>query len=283
MSYLFEYEEIDGGYVAFEGDPKGDKIIDTECVVLSPNFKLTDESHVLLKVPRKDNTYSVDLKNLVPQGVVTCLFAKATLDESNLWHMRLGHINFKTMNKLGINLMVVQVKLEWRQRGGKKDAEDLGNEDNEVLSTKEPRINEEKDANVNNTNNINTISPTANASSTKDNAVDENIVYGYADDPNMPNLEEIVYSDDDEDVGAEVDMTNLDTNITVSPIPTIRIHKDHPVKQIIGDIHSAPQTRRITKSVTDHVKPKKVIHALTDPRWIEAMHDELLQFRLQQV
>ncbi|GJY02417.1 ribonuclease H-like domain-containing protein [Tanacetum coccineum] len=73
---------------------------DTECVVLSPDFKLTDESHVLLKVPRKDNMYSVDLKNVVPQGGLTCLFAKATPDESNLWHRRLGHVNFKTMNKL---------------------------------------------------------------------------------------------------------------------------------------------------------------------------------------
>ncbi|GJR63027.1 ribonuclease H-like domain-containing protein [Tanacetum coccineum] len=73
---------------------------DTECVVLSPDFKLTDESHVLLKVPRKDNMYSVDLKNVVPQRGLTCLFAKATPDESNLWHRRLGHANFKTMNKL---------------------------------------------------------------------------------------------------------------------------------------------------------------------------------------
>ncbi|GJZ97754.1 putative ribonuclease H-like domain-containing protein [Tanacetum coccineum] len=73
---------------------------DTECVVLSPDFKLTDESHVLLKVPRKDNMYIVDLKNVVPQGGLTCLFAKATPYESNLWHRRLGHVNFKTMNKL---------------------------------------------------------------------------------------------------------------------------------------------------------------------------------------
>ncbi|GJV50500.1 putative ribonuclease H-like domain-containing protein [Tanacetum coccineum] len=73
---------------------------DTECVVLSPDFKLTDESHVLLKVPRKDNMYSVDLKNVIPQGGLTCLFAKATPDESNLWHRRLRHVNFKTMNKL---------------------------------------------------------------------------------------------------------------------------------------------------------------------------------------
>ncbi|GKC60890.1 hypothetical protein Tco_1088488 [Tanacetum coccineum] len=40
--------------------------IDTACVVQSLDFKLTDESHVLLKVPRKDNMYSVDLKNVIP-------------------------------------------------------------------------------------------------------------------------------------------------------------------------------------------------------------------------
>nr|GEU78793.1 hypothetical protein [Tanacetum cinerariifolium] len=86
----------------------------------------------------------------------------------------------------------------------------------------------------------------------------------------------IVYSDDDEDVGAEADMTNLDTNILVSSILTTRIHKDNPVEQIIRDIHSAPQTRRMTNNVTNY-EPKKVIQALTDPSWIEAMQDELLQ------
>nr|GEV86500.1 putative ribonuclease H-like domain-containing protein [Tanacetum cinerariifolium] len=73
---------------------------DTRCVVLSPDFKLLDESQVLLKVPRNNNMHSFDLKNVVPVGGLTCLFAKATLDESKLWHRRLGHINFKTMNKL---------------------------------------------------------------------------------------------------------------------------------------------------------------------------------------
>ncbi|GJS68152.1 hypothetical protein Tco_0682717 [Tanacetum coccineum] len=58
---------------------------------------------------------------------------------------------------------------------------------------------------------------------------------------------------DDEDVGAKADMTNLDTHILVSPIPTTRIHKDHPVDQIIIDIHATPQTRRMTKSMTEHV------------------------------
>ncbi|GKF75458.1 putative ribonuclease H-like domain-containing protein, partial [Tanacetum coccineum] len=64
------------------------------------DFKLADESQVLLKVPRKNNMYSVDMKNIVPKDNLTCLVAKATLDESMLCHRRLGHINFKTINKL---------------------------------------------------------------------------------------------------------------------------------------------------------------------------------------
>ncbi|GJZ01291.1 ribonuclease H-like domain-containing protein [Tanacetum coccineum] len=72
----------------------------TGCFVMSPDFKLVDESQVLLKVPRKNNMYSVDMKNIVPKESLTCLVAKATLDESMLWHRRLGHVNFKTINKL---------------------------------------------------------------------------------------------------------------------------------------------------------------------------------------
>nr|GEV00324.1 hypothetical protein [Tanacetum cinerariifolium] len=141
ISYLFNFEEINGGYVAFGGNPKGGKITgkgkirigkldfddvyfvkelkfnifsvlqmcdkkysvlytDTECIVLSSDFKLPDNNHVLLRVPRKNNMYNVDLKNIIPLGDLTCIFTKATLDESNPWHRRLGHINFKTMNKL---------------------------------------------------------------------------------------------------------------------------------------------------------------------------------------
>ncbi|GKF50527.1 hypothetical protein Tco_0146994 [Tanacetum coccineum] len=127
LSYLTDYEEIDEGYVAFRGNPKGGKITgnctiktgnldfesvyfvrelkfnlfsvsqmydkknsvlfnETECIVLSSNFKLIDETQVLLRVPRKNNMYSVDLKNRVPKGGLTCLFPKATSDESKLWH-----------------------------------------------------------------------------------------------------------------------------------------------------------------------------------------------------
>nr|GFC57886.1 putative ribonuclease H-like domain-containing protein [Tanacetum cinerariifolium] len=72
----------------------------TECLVLSSDFKLPDASQVLLRVPRENNMYNVNLRNIGPSGDLTCLFAKATLNESNLWHRRLGHVNFRTINKL---------------------------------------------------------------------------------------------------------------------------------------------------------------------------------------
>ncbi|GJU97945.1 ribonuclease H-like domain-containing protein [Tanacetum coccineum] len=443
-SYLTDYEDIDGGFVTFGGNSKGGKIT-------RKDFKLTSKSHVLLKVPRKDNMYNVDLKNVIPQGGLTYLFAKATPYESNLWHRRLGYVFFlatkdetseipktfitgieklidlkvkvircdnrtefknrvmnqfceikgikrefsvartpqqngvaerknrtlieaartmladsklpttfwakavntacyvqnkvlvikphnkapyelflgrkpalsfmkpfgcpvtilNTIDHLGkfdgkadegffvgystnskayrvfnnrtriveenlhikfnkntpniarsgpkwifdIDALTMSMKYKSIVIGNqsygsagtkacdnvgtarvetdslddgfkplgeeeKKDAEDPGNKDSEVLSTKEPRVNQKKDANVNNTNNINTVSSTVNATGIEDNDVDENIVYRCANDPNMPNLEEIIYSDNDEDVGAEADMTNLDTHILVCPIPT---------------------------------------------------------------
>ncbi|GKB23808.1 ribonuclease H-like domain-containing protein [Tanacetum coccineum] len=73
---------------------------DTKCLVLSPDFKLPDENQVLLRVPRQNNMYSFNLENIVPTIGLACLIAKATVDESNKWHRRLGHVNFKNLNKL---------------------------------------------------------------------------------------------------------------------------------------------------------------------------------------
>ncbi|GJZ22200.1 putative ribonuclease H-like domain-containing protein, partial [Tanacetum coccineum] len=140
-AYLSDYEDFNGGFVAFGSDPKGGKITgkgkiktanldfddvyfvdelkfnlfsvsqmcdkknsvlftESECLILSPSFKLLDESQVVLRAPRKDDVYSLDLKNIVPSGGITCLYANATADESKLWHRRLGHVNFKNINKL---------------------------------------------------------------------------------------------------------------------------------------------------------------------------------------
>ncbi|GJT49300.1 retrovirus-related pol polyprotein from transposon TNT 1-94 [Tanacetum coccineum] len=79
---------------------------DTECLVLSPDFKLPDENQILLRIPREDNMYSFNMHNIVPKENLTCLAAKATSDESMLWHRRLGHINFKNINKLAKDNLV---------------------------------------------------------------------------------------------------------------------------------------------------------------------------------
>nr|GEY46522.1 hypothetical protein [Tanacetum cinerariifolium] len=91
ISYLSDYEPYDGGYVSFgQGGGK----------ITGKDFKLKDDTNVLLRTPRQHNMYSIDLNNIVHHKDLTCLVAKAFADESMLWHRRLGHLNFKTMNKL---------------------------------------------------------------------------------------------------------------------------------------------------------------------------------------
>nr|GEX52940.1 putative ribonuclease H-like domain-containing protein [Tanacetum cinerariifolium] len=485
MSYLSNFEELNGGYVAFGGKLKGGNIFgkgkimsgkldfddvyfvkelkfnlfsvsqmcdkknsvlftDTECLVLSPDFKLPDESQVLLRVLRKNNMYNVNLKNIVPSRDLNCLFAKATIDKSNLWHKRLGHINFKTMNKLvkgnlvrglpakvfkndntcvackkgkqhrascktkpvssvdqplyrlhmdlfgptfvkslikksyylvvtddcsrftwvfflatkdktspilktfinGLeNQLSLKVKVIRSDNGtefknndlnttpsigfmrpfgcpgtilnaldslgkfngkvdegflvgyssnpsagfqDKFDAEKAREESDQqyvifhvwsfgstnphntdgdaAFDGKEPEFNEKKpESEV-------IVSPSSSAQSKKQDdktrreAKGNSLVEyftGYRDlstefeylsnnsinEVNAAELEDITYSDNEDDVGTEVDFNNLETSITVSHIPTTRVHKDHHVTQIIGDLSSATQTRSITRVV----------------------------------
>ncbi|GJX40605.1 putative ribonuclease H-like domain-containing protein [Tanacetum coccineum] len=73
---------------------------DSECLVLSKEFKLPDSSQVVLRVPRRHNLYCFNLAHIHPEREVKCLLAKASLDESTQWHRRMAHVNFKNMNKL---------------------------------------------------------------------------------------------------------------------------------------------------------------------------------------
>nr|GEX10066.1 ribonuclease H-like domain-containing protein [Tanacetum cinerariifolium] len=553
MSFLIDYKEINGGYVAFGGNSKGGKITDkepsvlytdTECIVLSLDFKLVDKNQILLRVPRQNNMYNIDLKNIVPTGGLTCLFVKATEDESKLWHRKLGHLNFKTINKLVKGNIVrglpskifkndqscvacqkgkqyrasYKIKVEnsistplhllhmdlfgptfvkslnkkmyclvvieeysrftWVFFLGTKDEtsgtlksfltsvenlmnlraeavntacyvqnrvlvtkphnntpyelfhgrtpsisflrpfgchvtilntidhlgkfdgkadegffvgyslnskafkvfnsrtriveenlhvrfsentpNNVGNgpnwlfnidaltktvnyqpvvtQSNNFLGTKasngagkekEPerdyillplwtadspfsitlkssqdnefqpsndgakKVDEDlrkeneyndqgEDDSTNSTNRVNNVTSNINvASSSGVNVVGTNISIDLPPDPNRPSLEDIdIFEDyhDDEDVGTVADFHNMDSTFQVSPIPTTRIHKDHPLEQVIRYLHSAPQTRRMTKNLEEH---GLVIQALKDPSWIEAMQEELLQLKLQ--
>ncbi|GJS91138.1 ribonuclease H-like domain-containing protein [Tanacetum coccineum] len=100
--FLTDYQDIDGGFVAFGESARGVKITGKGKIRTDKlDFEdLLDASQVLLRVPRQSNMYNFDLKNVVPFGDLTCLFAKPTIDESKLWHRRLGYVNFKTINKL---------------------------------------------------------------------------------------------------------------------------------------------------------------------------------------
>nr|GEV14949.1 ribonuclease H-like domain-containing protein [Tanacetum cinerariifolium] len=363
MSYLSDFEKINGGYVAFGGNPKGGRIsgkgksstrkldfddvyfvkelkfnlfsvsqmcdkknnvlfTDTECLILSPEFKLSNENQVLLRVLRENNMYNVDLKHIVPSGDLTCLFAKETLDESTLWHRRLGHINFKTMNKLvngnlvrGLPSKVFKnnhtyvackkgkqhrascktkpntdddaafegrkpetevydspssnarikkhddktkreakgkssIESSTRYRNLSAEFEDFSdNSINEVNAIDSP-VPAVGQISTNSTNTFSAAGPSnATVSPTQEKYSYENTSQ-YPDDPNMPELEDITYSDE-EDVGIEADFTNLETTITVSPIPITRVHKDHPMTQIIGDLSSAIQTRSMSRVAQD--------------------------------
>ncbi|GJS91656.1 putative ribonuclease H-like domain-containing protein [Tanacetum coccineum] len=133
-AYLAEYQDYNGGPIAFGGSKgyitgkgkmkigklyfenvyfvkellhfnlfslsqmcdKKNKVLftDTECLVLSPDFKLPGENQVLLRVPRKNNMYSFNLENIVPSGGLACLIAKAIVDESNKWHRKFSWVFF---------------------------------------------------------------------------------------------------------------------------------------------------------------------------------------------
>ncbi|KAJ9535349.1 LOW QUALITY PROTEIN: hypothetical protein OSB04_un001540 [Centaurea solstitialis] len=143
---LQNFKHFEGGHVAFGDNPKGGKIkgkgkiskdkmsfedvfyveqlrynllsvsqvcdkkfgvffTDSECLILAPGFKI-DENLVLLRTPRKDNVYCLDLERIPSNQSLNCLFSKAFHNESNLWHRRMCHMNFKNMNKLVKNNLV---------------------------------------------------------------------------------------------------------------------------------------------------------------------------------
>ncbi|GJX84945.1 putative ribonuclease H-like domain-containing protein [Tanacetum coccineum] len=114
------------------------------------------------------------------------------------------------------------------------------------------------------------------------------------------------FSDKDE---PEVDLGNILNSYTVPITPNTRIHKDHPITNVIRDVKSSIQTRRMTKPTSEqgflsavyeqkthdtlntclyacflsHIEPTSIAKVLYDSSWVEAMHEELLQFKLQEV
>ncbi|GJW42609.1 ribonuclease H-like domain-containing protein [Tanacetum coccineum] len=417
-SYLTDYQDIDGGFVAFAGSPKGGKITGkgkirtgkldfedvyfvkelkfnlfsvsqmcdkknsvlftkTECLVLSPDFKLLDESQVLLKVPRQNNMYSFDLKNVVPlmkgikrefsiartpqrNGVAerknkTLIEAARTMLADSLlsttfWAEAINTVCYvqntvlitKPHNKRPYELLIgrppnldfirpfgcpvtilntldhlgkfkgktdegflvgysinskafrvfntrtrkveenLHIKfLENKSNVARSGPEwifdidsltksmnyepvtarnqtnsDVDDKDtDEVPGKGDDDVNkvsgiDDQERTASSTQDVNTAGPSINTVNANVNTCSLNIntASPIPNDLSMPSLEETGIFDgtyDDEDVGAEADLNNLETTMNVSPIPITRIHKDHPKDQIIGDLNLATQTKRM--------------------------------------
>nr|GFB86311.1 hypothetical protein [Tanacetum cinerariifolium] len=165
------------------------------------------------------------------------------------------------------------------------------NKSSNVVSAAGPSVSAAGFEFTNSTNDFTTAGPLVSA--TELNFTNSTNDFSVAGPSNaaMPNLEDLSHNADD--VGAEADINDMESLILVSPIPTTRIHKDHPTSQIIGDLSSTTQTRSMARGVRDQggisqmfnedfhtcmfayilsqEEPKRIHQALKDPSWIEAI------------
>nr|GEW12464.1 putative ribonuclease H-like domain-containing protein [Tanacetum cinerariifolium] len=268
MSYLIDYEEIDGGYVTFGGIPKGGKITgkddysrftwvfflstkdETSGILKSFTTRIENIIDHKVKVIRCGNgtefknrdmnqfckmkgimrQYSIartPQQNRVPKRRNMTLIeaAKTMLADSKIpttfWAEAISTACY-VQNRTADPPFPQEPKCS--QDAGFKPSNDVGNKVNEVLRQENECKDQEKSS------------------------------IELPDDPNMPELEDIsIFKDSNKHVfGVEVDLNNLESTFQVSPIPITRIHKDHPLQQVIGDLHSAPQTRRMSKNLEEH-------------------------------
>ncbi|GJX94362.1 ribonuclease H-like domain-containing protein [Tanacetum coccineum] len=325
MSYLSYFKEFDAGY----GGAKGEKITskgtlktgdfvavyfvkelqfnlfsvsqmcdkknsvlftNTGCFVLSPDFKLANKCQVLLKVPRKNNMYSIDMKNIVPKKCLTCLVAKDTLDESMIWHRSLGaedrytdllcgtendlrissypktrplielleenissalsfmrpfgcHGNIlNTLDYLGkfdgksdegFFVGYLMNSKAFRKDGSlfdsslknasndeTKPSSDAGKKDVEGVCKESGIADQEKSKNS--TQGVNTAGPSINT---------EPDMFSLGDNATLKVTHADFFGDE-----TEVDMSNITTTYLIPSNPNTRIHKDHSLDHMIGDI-----------------------------------------------
>nr|GEY14562.1 ribonuclease H-like domain-containing protein [Tanacetum cinerariifolium] len=196
---------------------------ETECLVLSPGFKLLDENQVLLKVPRQNNMYSFDLKNVAPSKDHLGKF-EGKADE--------GFLVGYSVNRRGpeclfdIDSLTISMNYEPVTTGNQTN-HDVGKEihDNAWQAGQEKTFDHEYI--------LIPFMPLSTQSSDDKNA---NKV------PSRGEKEFGIFDDvyDDREVGAEADINNLDLSTVVSPIPITRVHKDHPKEQIIDDAQEIP-------------------------------------------
>ncbi|GJR08161.1 ribonuclease H-like domain-containing protein [Tanacetum coccineum] len=430
-SNLSVSKNLMGGHVSFGGDANGESF----------NGKLPDESQILLKIPRQNNMYSFDMKNIVPKDGLTCLVAKATSEESMLWHRRLGHAEavstacyvqnrvlvVKPHNKtpyelfrgikpaigfmkpFGCHVTILNTLDKLGKFDGKSDegffvGYSLSSKAFRVYNIRTRKVQEnlhvgflenkpmlegngpkwlfDLDSLTQSMNYVPVVAGTfsnvsagiqGGSESSISSQQDQDCIVmpiwkdaSYFDDASLKSIADVQIQDQDgthddcsfQDNGIDdhqvntaspqvntgsreistaapevntatpeglmgpipttkdtqvedqdIELGNISPSYEVSSTPHTRIHKDHPIDHVIGDVQSSVQTRRMTTSYYEpgfvgaiyegkthqdlrtclfacflsQEEPKRVSKALSDPAWVEAMQEELLQFKLQNV
>nr|GEV08820.1 retrovirus-related Pol polyprotein from transposon TNT 1-94 [Tanacetum cinerariifolium] len=273
MSFLIDYEEINGGYAAFGGNPKGGKITgkgtkdETSGTLKSFITRVENLMNLRVKVIRCDNRTkfkNMEMNQFYEVKGIMRQYSVARTSQQN----RVAEMRNKTLIEAA-RTMLADSKLPttfWaeavntvcyvqnRTADSPFSTTSNSSQDNEFQPSndgakwfdedlsKENKCNDQGEEDS--TNRVNTVTSNINAASSSEvNDVGTNISIDLPPDPNMPSLE---------DIGIFKDFHNLDSTFQVSPIPITRIHKDHPLKQVIGDLHSAPQTSRMSKKLEEH-------------------------------
>ncbi|GJW88853.1 ribonuclease H-like domain-containing protein [Tanacetum coccineum] len=314
-AYLAEYQDFNGGPVAFGGSKgyitgkgkiktgkldfedvcfvkelqhfnlfsvsqicdKKNKVFftDSECLVLSLELKLPDANQVLLKIPRQNNMYSFNLENLVPSGGLACLIAKATIDESNKWNRRVGHVNFINLNKLVKGNLVRRLPSKIFQNDHTCVACQKGKQHKASLKAKSVSSISQPLQLLH----MNLFGPTSVRSlnhKTYCMVITDDFTREYSN-ARTPQLNGVTLRKNrtlivavrtmladsfltESGIGKSTKnqsrsayFTNLEPVVNVSPIPTSRINSIHPSTLILRDPQSAVQTRsKVTKSSGAH-------------------------------
>nr|GEX04792.1 hypothetical protein [Tanacetum cinerariifolium] len=212
-SYLTDYEEIDGGFVAFGGkfDGKADEGLFVGYSTNSKAFRVFN-SRTRIVEENLHVKFSENTHNIAKSGP-NWLFDIDALTKSINYKPVVARNQFNGSagtKACNIDSSSAGYKPLWEEK--KKDTKDLGNEDSEALSTEEPRVNQEKDS-VNSTNRVNAVSSTVNAASNEVNVVGRKSSIKLPDDPNMPEFKDIsIFEDSNEDVFCvEADLNNLES------------------------------------------------------------------------
>nr|GEW59941.1 hypothetical protein [Tanacetum cinerariifolium] len=217
MSYLSDFKELNGGYVAFRGNPKGGKISG------KGNIETGSGPTWLFDIDSLTRTINyqpviVGNQNNPSAGFQDKINAEKAREEIDQQYVLFPMWSFGFTNP-------------------------QNNDEDTAFDGKE------RDFNVKKPESDVILTPSSIAQSWKQ----DDKIKKEAKGKNMPELEDITYSDNENVVGADADFNNLETSITVSPIPTTRIYKDHHVSQIISDLSSTTQTRSMTRVVKDQV------------------------------